>query len=261
MTGRARGTRRDVESIETGFISRITLKLRHDGARGHPLSIPAVAALVQGLCLHARATFLVGENGTGKSTLVEAIAVAAGFNPEGGTQNFRFSTRSSESQLHQLLRLSRTARRPLNGFFLRAESLFNVATNIEDMDSVPALARPVIDSYGGRSLHEQSHGESFLALVQHRFGPNGLYFLDEPESALSPSGQLTLLRCIHELAECGSQFVIATHSPLLMALPKARIYLLSDRGIEEVEYQETEHYDLTKSFLNSPEDFLRKLLE
>jgi predicted ATPase len=142
----------------------------------YPFSIPAVRGL-DTLELDPKVTFLIGENGAGKSTLIEAIAVAAGFNAEGGTRNFRFATRSSESDLHRHLRLVRTARR-LDGFFLRAESLFNVATQIDNLN--------IGDAYGGTSLHEQSHGESFLALANHRFGGNGLYLLDEPEAALSP---------------------------------------------------------------------------
>jgi predicted ATPase len=135
-----------------------------------------------------------------------------------------------------------------------------VGTNIEDLDREPAAAPPIIDSYGGRSLHEQSHGESFLAVVQRRFGPNGFYLLDEPESALSPSRQLALLQLIHDLGERGSQFIIATHSPLLMTLPAAQILLLSERGITPIVYEETDHYELTKRFLNNPEAFLDKLL-
>src|SRR5205085_2393360 len=147
---------------------------------------------------------------TGKSTLIEAIAVAAGFNAEGGTKNFRFSTRSSESDLNEALVLARGVKRERDGFFLRAESLFNVATEIESLG--------VLGYYGGRSLHEQSHGESFLALVGNRFGGAGLYILDEPEAALSPSRQLALLKIVDHLVQnMRSQFIIATHSPILMA--------------------------------------------
>lgn len=205
-------------------------------------------------------TFLVGENGTGKSTLLEGIAVACGFNPEGGTRNFSFSTRATHSELGEYLTPARK-RYPRDGFFLRAESFYNVATNIDEMDEAPAFAPKLIDSYGGVSLHRQSHGESFLALVQNRFGGEGLYLLDEPEAALSPSRLLTLMGEMDQLVKRDSQFIVATHSPILMAFPKARIYELSESGIRAVEYRETEHYQLTKRFLDDPERMLRYLLE
>ena len=201
---------------------------------------PAVREL-RGLEFHPDVTFIIGENGCGKSTLLEAIAAAWGFNPEGGTVNFRFSTRASHSGLHTHLRLVKSTRRPKDGFFLRAESFFNVATDIE------------------RSLHEQSHGESFLALMLHRFGGNGLYILDEPEAALSPARQLAVLRRIHQLVEEHSQFIIATHSPILMAYPSAKILLLDDTGFTEVRYEETEHYAVTKAFLADPRHMLEQL--
>lgn len=205
-------------------------------------------------------TFLVGENGTGKSTLLEAIAVACGFNPEGGSRNFNFSTRMTHSILGDYLTPARK-RYPKDGFFLRAESFYNVATNIDEMDETPAYSPRLIDSYGGVSLHKQSHGESFLALVQNRFGGEGLYLLDEPEAALSPSRLLTLLAEMNELVKENSQFIVATHSPILMAFPKARIYELSGTGIHAVAYKETEHYQLTRRFLENPERMLRYLLE
>lgn len=225
----------------------------------YPYCIPAVKELF-GLEFHADVTFLVGENGCGKSTLLEAIAVAWGFNAEGGSKNSRFSTRTSHSDLHEHLRLVKSIKRPEDGYFLRAESFFNVATDIERMDSEPAFSPPVIDSYGGRSLHEQSHGESFLALVLNRFGGNGLYILDEPEAALSPMRQLALLRRIHQLVEDKSQFIIATHSPILMAYPGARIYLLDSTGFTQVAYEDTEHYAITRDFLNDPGRMLKMLL-
>lgn len=243
------------------FLRTVTL-LRDQvpDASKYPFDIPALRELDR-LDLHPRVTFFVGENGTGKSTLVEAIAVAAGFNPEGGSVNFSFGTRSTESELSPNLRLVRGFRRPQTGFFLRAESFFNVASHIEEIDRIPALAPPVIASYGGRSLHEQSHGESFMTLVRHRFGPEGLYVLDEPEAALSPQRQLALLKAIDRLArEQGSQFVIATHSPILIAYPEARIYALSDAGAETVEYEQTEHVALTTAFLQDPERYLKRLL-
>lgn len=203
---------------------------------------------------------LCGENGTGKSTLLEAIAAAWGFNPEGGTRNFTFSTRPSHSALWRSLTLTKRgfAR---DGFFLRAESFYNVATSIEQLDSQPAFSPPVIDSYGGVSLHRQSHGESFLALVQNRFGGHGLYLLDEPEAALSPTRQLSLLALLDQLVREDSQLIIATHSPILMALPGAEILQFSQEGVEPVSYRDTEHYQITRRFLEDPDRMLRYLLE
>lgn len=189
--------------------------------------------------------------------LLEAIAVAAGLNAEGGSRNFTFSTRPSHSDLHERLRLVRGARRPRTEFFLRAESFFNVATEIDELDRVDG---GMLGNYGGRSLHELSHGESFIALVTNRFGPEGLYLLDEPESALSLRGQLALLARMHDLVSEGSQFVVATHSPIVMGYPDAWIYALSEDGIRRVAYDETEQVELTRSFLESPERFLRHLL-
>ena len=223
--------------------------------------LPAVNWLkTHRLALDGPVTFLVGENGSGKSTLLEAIAVACGFNAEGGTRNFTFSTRATHSELGEYITVAKR-RYPRDGFFLRAESFYNVATNIDEMDEEPSFGPRLIDSYGGVSLHHQSHGESFLSLVQHRFGGQGLYLLDEPEAALSPARQLTLLGEVRQLAQRDSQFIVATHSPILMAYPGARIYLLSENGIEPVLYRETEHYQLTKRFLEDPERMLRYLLE
>lgn len=235
-----------------GYLRAVRLLRETVGDFGkYPFSIPAIHSLDE-LALDGKVTFLIGENGSGKSTLIEAIAVLAGFNAEGGSKNFRFGTRRSESCLHQFMRPVRGTRRPRDGFFLRAESYFNVATEIERLG--------VAHSYGGVSPHEQSHGESFLALANHRFGGNGLYILDEPEAALSPQRQLSLLSIIHDLVERqSSQLIIATHSPILMAYPKALIYRLSPAGIEQVAYEDTEHYRITRDFLASPERFFKTL--
>ena len=222
----------------------------------YPFSIPAIRGLSQ-LEL-APVTLLAGENGSGKSTLIEAVAVALGFNAEGGSRNMSVSTRPSHSSLHEHLRVVRGTRNARNGFFLRAESFFNVATHIEQLDQGPG-GRPIIDAYGGVSLHEQSHGESFLSLILNRFGPNGLYILDEPEAALSLRGNLALMRRMHDLVGEGSQFIIATHSPILLGYPGARIYTLTDDGISEAAYEETEQYQLTRSFLDDRERFLHHL--
>lgn len=224
--------------------------------------LPMVGALERGTPLKfpGAVTFLVGENGTGKSTLLEAIAVACGFNAEGGTRNFNFSTRATHSILGEYLTVGKV-RYPKDGFFLRAESFYNVATNIDEMDEVISASPRLIDSYGGVSLHQQSHGESFLALVQNRFGGEGLYLLDEPEAALSPSRLLTLLAEMDRLVKADSQFIVSTHSPILMAFPNARIYELNENGVRAVAYKETEHYQLTRRFLENPERMLRYLLE
>lgn len=218
----------------------------------YPFSIPAIRAW-RDLALEP-VTYLIGENGSGKSTMLEAIAVAAGFNAEGGSRNFNFSTRATESELHKAVRLTRGFRRPATGFFLRAETFYNVATEIE------RVAADVDGVYGPDSLHELSHGESFLALVKHRFRPNGLYVLDEPEAALSPARQLALLRRIHELVTTGSQFLIATHAPLVLAYPGARIYRLGNE-IEPVAYDDTEQVSTTRDFLRDPTGFVAKLLQ
>jgi predicted ATPase len=226
----------------------------------YPFSLPGVRNL-HSLDLHPAVTFIVGENGSGKSTLLEAMAVAWGFNPEGGTRNFQFQTRASHSPLHQYLLLVKGIKRPRDGFFLRAESFFNLGTDIERMDAEPADAPPVINSYGGRSLHEQSHGESFFALLTKRFGGNGFYILDEPEAALSPARQLAMMSRIHQLVQKRSQFVIATHSPILMAYPNAWLYQITTEGLARIEYQQTEHYIVAKRFLSNTEAELQRLLD
>lgn len=197
-------------------------------------------------------TFFVGENGSGKSTLLEAIAVEYGFNPEGGTRNYNFSTYDSHSELCQAIRLSRGVRRARYGYFLRAESFYNVATKEEEYSRGP----------GGmpQHFHEKSHGESFLALAQNSFRPNGLYLLDEPEAALSPQRQLTLLveidRCVRE----GSQFIIVTHSPILLGYPGAEILSFDDGPVHPCTYEETDSFKVTSMFINHREQVLRRLL-
>lgn len=236
----------------TLFINAIRLKRESiPSFDAYPFSLSAVRALSR-LEFSSPVTMLVGENGSGKSTLLEAVATAWGFNPEGGTLNFRFATRESHSTLHQFIVLEKGVRRPRDGFFLRAESFYNVATQIDGLG--------VLGSYGGRSLHEQSHGESFLTLVMERFGGSGLYILDEPEAALSPSRQLALLVRIHDLVASGSQFIIATHSPMLLAYPRAMILSLDDEVIQEVEYEETEHFQVSRRFLLDHQRALAQLL-
>ena len=205
-------------------------------------------------------TFFVGLNGSGKSTLLEAIAVSYGFNAEGGSKNFRFSTNSTHSELNKHISIVKSSFAK-DGYFLRAESLYNLATNIEQLDSVISFDPPITEAYGGTSLHKQSHGESFLSIIQNRFFGNGLYILDEPEAALSPTGILSLMIEINNLVKKNSQFIIATHSPILMTFPDANLLEFSDKGIKQVSYKETEHFDLTKRFLNNPEKMHRYLFD
>ncbi len=203
--------------------------------------------------LHPAVTFFIGENGSGKSTLIEALAVANRFNAEGGSLNFDFATRESHSTLNDHLILEKTpGRRVKEGYFLRAESFFNVATEIEKLG---------VGGYGDRPLHEQSHGESFFALLTNRLYGDGLYLFDEPEAALSPMRQMSMLVLIKGLVANGGQFIIATHSPILLAYPDAFIYQMTDAGMERVAYTETEHYRVTRDFLNRPDKMLGVLFD
>lgn len=213
--------------------------------------IPVLKNL-QALSFHRNVTFFAGENGTGKSTLLEALAIACGFNPEGGTRNYAFSSRDSHSELYQAIRLVRSARKPAHGYFLRAESFYNVATKEEEYSA-----------YGGipAHFHEKSHGESFLAMARQHFTGGGLYFLDEPEAALSAQGQLSLLLKIHDCAEKGAQFVIATHSPILLAMPKAEILNFNDGELHACSYEETDSYRIYEMFIRNRQLVLKHLFE
>ncbi len=224
-----------------------------------PFTIPAVRDLHE-LRLDPAVTFFAGENGSGKSTVIEGIAIAAGFNAEGGSRNLRATTRESHSELHRHLRLVKGPRRIRDGYFLRAESFFNVATYLDQMRREPGGSGALIP-YGGRSLHEQSHGEAFIALVKNRFGRDGLYVLDEPEAALSMRMQLGLMRRMHDLVAEGSQFIISTHSPILLGYPGATIYFLSGDGMHETTFEETPNVELTRAFLDDREAFFRHLLK
>jgi len=219
----------------------------------YPFSIPSIQHLTR-LEFHPAVTFFIGENGSGKSTLLEAIAVKAGFSAEGGDKQLQFGTHDTHSPLHDCLRLERSLGKPTDGFFLRAESFYNVASELEKIGSG-------FRAYGGKSLHRQSHGESFLAVMTERLQGGGVYLFDEPEAALSPQRQLSVLTLMHRLVRHQSQLIIATHSPILLAYPRARIFQFTQDGISEVKYTETEHFLITKDFLNRHERMLDILLD
>lgn len=217
--------------------------------------LPVVKSVkeVGGITLTSPVTIFVGENGVGKSTLVEAIAIRMGFNPEGGTVNFNFATRESHSSLHEYLRVIKGCKWRKDGFFLRAESFYNVASNIDDLG--------VVGNYGQVSLHAQSHGESFMALVENRFWGKGLYILDEPEAALSPMRIMTLMHHMGRLVDDESQFIVSTHSPMIMAFPGADVIKIDEEGFSHVDYRDTEHYQVMRRFLEDPERMLGYLFE
>lgn len=214
--------------------------------------IPAIAGM-RDMEFSGGVTFFVGENGSGKSTLLEAIAVCYGFNPEGGTRNYRFSTYDSHSELCRAMTLVKGTGKPGWGYFLRAESFYNVAT-AEDRYSHEIGGRP-------QYYHERSHGESFLALAQSQFRGRGLYLLDEPEAALSPQRQLTLLCEIARSVKEGGQFIIVTHSPILLGIPDAQILSFDNGPVRPVSYEETDSYQVTKLFLENRDQMLKRLLE
>jgi predicted ATPase len=243
----------------TPYIDRVILKRATvPSFKVYPFSLPVVRNLKE-IKLHPHVTFIVGENGSGKSTLLEAIAVAYGFNAEGGSKNFNFATRESHSELSEFLALVKMPSRPTDGFFIRAESYFNMATEIERLDE--GTHGPIIQTYGGISLHEQSHGESFLSTFQHRFKGHGFYIMDEPEAALSPMRQMSLIVRLHQLVKDGSQFVIATHSPILMSYPDATIFEMSNDGLKKVAYRDTEHFKITQTFFADPEQMAKLLMD
>ena len=248
--------------IDERFLMAVRLAPAEDDERrsGYPWHLAVIAALAEGIELHPKVTYLVGENGSGKSTLLEAIAVAAGMNPEGGSSNFAYSTRDSHSVLSDAIRLVRGTRRPRTDFFLRAESMFTAATYLESLRTSPTGPDPLA-AYGGRSLHEQSHGESFLAVLVNRLGPDGLYLFDEPEAALSTQNCLACLRRIHELVRAGSQFIIATHSPLVLAYPDATIYACDGDRLEPIAYEDSDAVRLTERFLGDRDRFVARLLD
>jgi predicted ATPase len=237
------------------YLQRITAQFGdHIDFERHPYNVPSIRGLAS-ISFHADVTFFIGENGAGKSTMLEAIALALGFSMEGGTKSVRLNTASEAAPLHESLKLSRSYKAPRDGYFFRAESFHNVATY---MDTMPS---EYLDSYGGGSLHARSHGEAFMAALLHKFKGRGLYLLDEPEAALSPNRQLAALSAIHQLVEQDSQFIIATHSPILLAYPNAKILQFDGSGISEVAYEDTEHFAITRDFLNHYPRRLEQLLK
>ncbi|MBP1545808.1 MAG: AAA family ATPase [Oscillospiraceae bacterium] len=242
------------------YVGEVKLKKRPEEDE-YLNSLPVVKHLAsEELSFSKPVTFFMGENGTGKSTLLEAIAVAYGFNAEGGTRNFTFSTRQTHSELSDCISITKYGY-PKDGFFLRAESFYNLATDIDVDSESHYMGSPIIGAYGGVSLHEQSHGESFFAVIKNRFRGKGLYILDEPEAALSPMRLMSLLVIIDELVKDDSQFIISTHSPILAAYPDSEILELTPKGIASVSLRETEHYKITRQFIDAPEKMLHYLLD
>ncbi len=231
------------------FLRSVLLKDGFD-TRSYPFTIPAVANL-NNLEFHNDVTFFVGENGSGKSTVLEAIAQTMGFSAQGGTKNVRINDAGGSSGLHEYLKATKSFPHPKDAYFLRAESFYNIATYMDEVQ--------YLEGYGGRSLHAQSHGESFMATLLNKFRGNGLYLLDEPEAALSPSRQMAALVRIHDLVQGGSQFIIATHSPILLAYPSSKIIAFDKHGLHEIEYEQTEHYSITRDFLNNYKRRLEQL--
>lgn len=248
--------------MQSNFIRRVSIDWDAVEPGSYLLGIPALRKMGR-LELDCPVTFFTGENGSGKSTLLEAIAVAYGFNPEGGTLNFRFSTYDEVSRLSEAIQLSRGSRRPSGGYFFRAESFFNLASKAEDYRKSDLGVLPKEEYYryyGGRALHEQSHGESFLAYFQG-FDRPGLYLMDEPEASLSPQRQLVLLARIYEMSHLGAQFLIASHSPILLGMPEARLFCFEEDGVHPCCYEETESYQITRLFLDHRKTILEELLK
>lgn len=233
------------------FIQRISIDWNKVDKKSYLREIKTLQTLKE-VVFNNSITFFTGENGSGKSTLLEAIAISYGFNPEGGTKNYSFSTYDSHSTLYKAITVSKGYRKPKWGYFFRAESFYNVATKEEEYSK---------NTYSSKKYHKKSHGESFISLFQDQFKENSIYLLDEPEAALSPQTQLALLIEICESAKKGAQFIIATHSPILLAIPDAQIIRFDDGKIVNCEYEDTESYKVTEMFINNRNQILNKLLQ
>jgi predicted ATPase len=239
------------------YLTQLRIECREES--GFPFSIPSVRDLANGIDIHPKVTYLVGENGMGKSTLLEGLADKWGFSMQSGNRSQSPGMRGYETELAPAMTLARTSARPMDGFFLRAESFYNFATQMDELEKEPFCANGYF-SYGGKSLHEQSHGESFFSLFLNRFNGHGLYLLDEPEAALSPTRQMAFLVRMHDLlAEC-SQFVIATHSPIVLAYPDSFIYEFHEDGIRKTQYDETQAVMVTRRFMRDPNGMVDKLI-
>jgi len=235
------------------YLREITLRREAIPSPGrYPFSIPALQ--FDQVALHGSVTFFVGENGSGKSTLLEGIAYQSGFASAGGSRNNRYEVDAADSAIGPYLRL-RWLPKITQGFFLRAETFYHFASYL---DTIEREAGGALRHYGGRSLHAQSHGEAFLSLFQHRFGQRAIYLLDEPEAALSPARQLAFMRIIHDLAPT-AQFIIATHSPILLGYPEAQILQFDQVGVTQVSYEQTDHYLITRRFLERRTEVLTEL--
>ncbi|WP_101772907.1 AAA family ATPase [Peptostreptococcus faecalis] len=240
------------------FDDKINEKISENKYDSYEVNIPIIKNMINNkekIEISNEVTFFVGENGSGKSTLLEAIAIAYGFNPEGGTKNFNFSTKDSHSNLFDHLMLSKSFKLSKDGFFYRAESFYNVSTEIDNLDN----EFPLLDYYGGKSLHDRSHGEGLLELIKNRFLGNGVYILDEPEASLSPTGLMQLLCLIKEFVTNDSQFIISTHSPILMSYPNSTIYELKEGLIRKTNLKETDHYIITRAFMENSEVMIKNL--
>jgi len=233
-----------------------------DGCKGHPYDIPSIRSInLNKLELHPKVTFFIGENGSGKSTLLEAIADKWGLAAQSGNRSQSLNSKNYATTLANKLTISRNSiLKATDGFFLRAESLYNFATELEELNKIPYCGHG-FSSYGGTSLHHQSHGESFFSIFMNRFGNKGIYMLDEPEAALSIKRQLAFLVRLNDLCNASSQFIIATHSPIILAYPECYIYEFSEKGISRINYQDSETYQLTKRFVNDREQMIENLFK